>query len=68
MAKRSKRLKKKIESLTKQKERHGRLIEAHRGVKGKEHTIGYWAKEISKFEKQIDDSWKILKRKKKKTL
>jgi len=64
MPKRSKRLKKKIESLEKQKKKHETLIEEHKDVKGKQHTIGYWAKEIQRFEKQIDEGWKILRRKK----
>lgn len=55
---------KKIKSLIKQKKRHMGLISEHRDVKGKKHTIGYWQKEILRFDEQIDESRRILKRKK----
>ncbi|MDP4039001.1 MAG: hypothetical protein Q8P57_00245 [Candidatus Pacearchaeota archaeon] len=53
MGKRSKRLKKGIESLKKQKKIH---LEKRKSAKelGEEELVGYYDKEIEKFEREIE--------------
>lgn len=59
MAKREKRLKKAIESLEKQKEKHLEKI----GAGGrKDTTIDYWKKEIEQFDEEIEKKKKKLKK------
>ena len=67
MAKRAKRIKKRIEGLKKQIEVHEKKIADHKGVSGKEEVIGYWAKEIAQRKKEIEFGLKVLKKKKKAT-
>lgn len=64
MAKRSKRLKKKILGLRKQKEKHKIKLETEEGRK--DTTPDYWEKEIKQFQKQIDITEEKLKKLKEK--
>jgi hypothetical protein len=64
MAKRAKRIKKRIESLKKQIDIHEKKIADHKGISGKEEVIGYWAKEIANRQREIDFGLNVLKKKK----
>ncbi|MFH1054760.1 MAG: hypothetical protein V1744_01565 [Candidatus Altiarchaeota archaeon] len=66
MASRKKRLGKRVESLKRQIEIHEKKIECNVGVKGMEHTLGYWEKEIANRKKEIDYGLNVLKKNKKK--
>lgn len=64
MGKREKRIKKEIESLEKQIQKHVNKLRTEIGLK--DTTPGYWKKEIElKFKKRIEDRIKKLNRKKK---
>lgn len=66
MPSRRKRKIKSIESRRRQIQKHTRLIEEHKNDRRKQHTLGYWEKEVERFRQQIYDDTRILKRKRKK--
>jgi hypothetical protein len=60
MVKRKKRLKKQIEGLEKQAEKHREKIKTEKGKK--DTTKDYWEEEIEKLEKRKKEREEILKR------